>query len=41
MEIEGAITAITAGGTAVAAIGVASLVVVVGMKMWKKLRGAA
>lgn len=35
------IGAITAGGAAIAVIAAASLVVVVGLKIWKRLRGAA
>lgn len=41
MDIADAVAAITSGGTAVAALGVAVLVVVVGVKMWKRLRSAA
>jgi hypothetical protein len=41
MDTANAISAITDGGTAIAAIGGAMLAVVVGLKMWKKLRSAA
>jgi hypothetical protein len=40
-DVSDAETAITAGGVAIAALGVASLVLVVGLKVWKRLRGAA
>lgn len=36
-----AVAAITAGNVAIAALGVAALVMVVGLKVWKRLRGAA
>jgi hypothetical protein len=41
MDTTDAIAAITLGGTAIGVIAVASLVVHVGLKMWKKLRAAA
>lgn len=40
-DVSAATAAITDGGTAVATIGVAALVMVVGIKVWKRLRGAA
>ena len=41
MDISGALEAITSGGVAIASLGVASLTVVVALKMWKRIRGAA
>jgi hypothetical protein len=41
MDTTDAIAAITAGGVAIAAIASAALIVVVGLKMWKRLRSAA
>jgi len=41
MVVTDAVTAIEAGGTAIATLALASLIVVVGLKMWKRLRGAA
>jgi hypothetical protein len=41
MDVTAAVAAISDGGTAVAAIGAASLILVVGIKVWKRLRGAA
>lgn len=40
-DVTDATDAITAGGTAIAALGVAALVMIVGLKVWKRLRGAA
>lgn len=41
MDVTAAIAAITDGGTAAAAIGVAGLIMVIGIKVWKRIRGAA
>jgi hypothetical protein len=40
-DVGDAVDAITGGNTAIAALGVAALVMVVGLKVWKRLRGAA
>jgi Inovirus Coat protein B len=40
-DVTTATAAITAGGTAIATLGVAALVLVIGLKVWKRLRGAA
>jgi len=40
-DTTSAVTAIEAGGTAVGVIALASFLVVVGLKIWKRLRGAA
>ncbi len=40
-DVSDATDAITGGNTAIAALGVAALVMVVGLKVWKRLRGAA
>lgn len=40
-NVADATAAISAGETAIAALGVASLVMIVGVKVWKRLRGAA
>jgi|CEGF01.1.fsa_nt_gi hypothetical protein len=41
MDTAEAVAAIVAGGVAIAAIANASLIVEVGLKIWKKLRRAA
>lgn len=41
MDVSAAVTAITDGGTAAGLIGVAALVLVIGIKVWKRIRGAA
>jgi hypothetical protein len=41
MDTTAAVTAITDGGVAIAAIAGASLVLVIGLKVWKRLRSAA
>lgn len=41
MDVTAAVTAITDGGTAAALIGGAALVMVIGIKVWKRIRGAA
>ena len=41
MDTTAVVAAITDGGTAVAAIGAASLILVVGIKVWQRIRGAA
>lgn len=40
MDVTDAVTAITAGGAAIATLGLAALVQVVGLKVWKRIRGA-
>jgi len=41
MDTTAVVAAITDGGTAVASIGAASLILVVGIKVWQRIRGAA
>ena len=41
MDITGADTAITDGSTAVATLGLAVLIFYIGLRMWKRIRGAA
>lgn len=41
MDVSAAITAIEDGATAIGVIGVAVLIMVVGLKVWKRLRSAA
>lgn len=41
MDLSDVTDAITAGSTAIATIGAAVLVMVVGLKVWKRLRSAA
>lgn len=41
MDTTAAVTAITDGNTAIAAIAGAALIAVIGLKVWKRLRGAA
>lgn len=41
IDLTGATAAITDGETAVATIGLAVLVMVIGMRVWKRLRGVA
>lgn len=41
MDTTAAVAAINAGATAIAAIAGAALIVVIGLKVWKMLRGAA
>lgn len=40
-DVAAATTAITGGNTAIATLGGAALVLIVGLKVWKRLRGAA
>jgi predicted phage tail protein len=40
-DVSTATSAISAGGVAIAALGVAALVLIIGLKVWKRLRGAA
>jgi hypothetical protein len=41
MDTTAAVTAINDGGTAIAAVAGASLLLVIGLKIWKRLRSAA
>lgn len=41
MDVTSAMTAFTDGGAAVATIGLAALVLVVGIKVWQRIRSAA
>jgi hypothetical protein len=41
MVVTDAVTAIEAGEAAIATIALAALILVVGLKVWKRLRGAA
>lgn len=41
MDVTTALAAFTDGGTAAASIGLAALVLVIGIKVWKRLRSAA
>ena len=41
MDITGADVAITDGSTAVATLGLAVLIFYIGLRMWKRIRGAA
>lgn len=41
MDVSSALTAFTEGGTAAATIGLAALVMVIGIKVFKRIRGAA
>lgn len=40
-DVTDALAAITAGNTAAASIGVAALALVIGIKVWVRIRGAA
>jgi hypothetical protein len=40
-DVTDATAAIDGGGNTIAVIGLAALVIVVGLKMWKRFRGAA
>jgi hypothetical protein len=40
-DVSSATSAISSGGVAIAALGVAALVLIIGLKVWKRLRGAA
>jgi hypothetical protein len=41
MDISAALTVISEGAIAAAALGVAMLSLTIGIKMWKRIRGAA
>lgn len=41
MDVSAAVAAITDGGAAAALIGGAGLIMVIGIKVWKRIRGAA
>jgi len=41
MDLTGATDAITDGSTAVATLGLAILIFYIGLRMWKRIRGAA
>ncbi len=41
MDMTAVLAAFTEGNTAVATIGAAALIMVVGIKVWKRLRGAS
>lgn len=40
-DVTAAVAAITGGNVSIGELGVAALVMIVGMKVWKRLRGAA
>lgn len=40
-DVAAAVTAMDGGDIAIAALGIAALTLIVGLKVWKRLRGAA